>query len=124
MYPYPYPDGMDTEWHLQVEPGSYIVLTFHVLDVQSRRPNCMEDYVEIYDYGSTGEAKKVAHICNVKKPSGSYSSSWNRMKVRMVSDDAFATGGFMAEYHSKTFEIPNKILEQIKFDGKLSTSVE
>ncbi len=56
---------------------------------------------------------------DVNVPTAPLYSSWSKMKIILNIDDAISNRGFMAEYHSKTFQIPDRLLQDIHFDGKL-----
>ena len=86
--------------------------------MESQKPICLQDYVAVYDVRDYGDHKQLGHACSTKFPERPFVSSWNEMKIEMVSDDDFNSGGFMAEYYSKTFQIPNRLLNDITFDGK------
>ena len=118
MYPYPYPSGVQVTWTIRVEAGSYISLSFSEVDVQSEIPACSEDYVLVHDVNQWGDKKLLARLCNVKLPQTSLESHWNIMSVTLVSDAEYAGKGFMAEYYSKTFTLPESLQNQISFDGK------
>ncbi len=86
--------------------------------VESSRPSCDEDYVLVYDVGHTGNLKQLDRVCNVKVPMAPLYSSWSKMKLIFNIDDAFTNRGFMAKYQSKTFQIPDHLLQDIHFDGE------
>ena len=117
MYPYPYPENTKTTWKIQAEPGNYIELIFHDLQVESQRPDCLQDYLLINNIDHSGDVKLIARLCNVKEPSGPLFSSWNKMQIELYSDRGYNGKGFFAEYKSKTFQISGELQAEIDSDG-------
>ena len=50
-FPDKYPNNTQCIWNIRVEPGRFILLSFHVFEIESHRGKCM-DIVEVKD-GST-----------------------------------------------------------------------
>ncbi len=88
------------------------------MEVESQRPDCLQDYVRVLDSSSEGHLKQLDKLCNVKKPTMAYYSSWNKMQVILYADEAFANKGFFAEYQSKIFQISESLQKDISFDCK------
>ncbi len=118
LFPYSYANAMQTTWHIQVPSGNYIELVFEELDIQSQKPVCLQDYLMVYDVSEIGDVKVIARLCNAKPPSGSYFSSWHRMQIFLFADRKFNAKGFLAKYTSRTFELPNELLDYITFNCK------
>ncbi len=118
LYPHHYPNNLLVTWNIDVLPGTFIYLTFDTFDVQSESPACLEDSLIIQDVSEVGDIKLLAELCYSRPPSASYLSSWHRLQIKMVADQAYSAAGFMAHYQSKTFELPSHLIPSIKFDGK------
>lgn len=50
-FPEKYPNNTQCIWNIRVEPGRFILLSFHVFEIESHRGKCA-DIVEVKD-GST-----------------------------------------------------------------------
>ncbi len=121
-YPHHYDNNLDITWNIAVEDGQYIELVFepNKIDLESRRPNCGEDYLMIYDVTYDLDLKLIARRCNaVKGEKNIFFSSWNSLKLQMQSDDSVVGSGFFAKYHSKTFQLPPNMEKDIEFDGNI-----
>lgn len=100
-----------------MKPGSYIELTFDGVYVQSKYPECNEDYIVINDVSVGGNIRVIDKLCNVRPPKGAFYSSWNKMQVILHADDATTGSGFKADYTSRTFQLSERMRMDIQFDG-------
>ncbi|CAD5123495.1 DgyrCDS11838 [Dimorphilus gyrociliatus] len=120
FYPHNYPSDTNAEWNIQVELYKYIQLQFYHVNMESERPECLQDYVEVYDVSWEGVEKLIGRYCNVKQPPTYLYSSWNRMIIRMKSDQAYsAKRGFFAKYITFESSLSVDSLQKIERNSTL-----
>ena len=92
-YPENYLNDEDVPFHLEVDPGSRIKLTFTSFDLESA-PDCGYDYVKVLDSDGTTELGK---LCGSSLPS-MIKSSGNKLTVVFYSDHSINKKGFLATW--------------------------
>ncbi|XP_043916230.1 cubilin-like [Protopterus annectens] len=97
-HPTSYPHGTNCTWHISVQPGFVIRLTFNSFNLEFHT-NCNFDYVEVYDNGTATTGSLLGRYCGRSIPP-SLTSTDNMMTVLFVSDASIATEGFSASYIS------------------------
>ncbi|XP_017194033.2 CUB and zona pellucida-like domain-containing protein 1 [Oryctolagus cuniculus] len=95
-YPKPHPELAYCVWHIQVEKGYKIKLTFKdiFLEVDD---DCRFDFVAIYD-GSSTSSGLIEQVCGRRKPT--FESSSDSLTVVLSTDYANSYWGFSASYTS------------------------
>ncbi|XP_072431088.1 cubilin [Chiloscyllium punctatum] len=97
-YPTDYPHGAKCIWHISVQPGYIIRLTFDFFNVEYHM-NCTKDYVEVFDNGTITSGRRIGRFCGRSVPP-SVTSSGSLMSLLFVSDSSLAVEGFSAHYES------------------------
>ncbi len=87
------------------------------MEVQSQTPDCLEDYVAVYDVTDFGGTTLLKKLCNADALEKTFFSSWEWMHVLMYTDNTHSGKGFLAHYLSKTFAFPENLIKDITFDG-------
>ncbi|XP_075049426.1 embryonic protein UVS.2-like [Mixophyes fleayi] len=96
-YPFAYPNDASCVWLIRT-PSDQVTLNFNAFDVQSS-PNCVSDYIKIYD----GPSRKSPVLLDKRCGSGKISpivASTNQMLIEFVSDGSGTGTGFKATYSS------------------------
>ncbi|XP_030624670.1 LOW QUALITY PROTEIN: cubilin [Chanos chanos] len=97
-HPTSYPHGANCSWYISVPPGNIIRLSFTSFNLEFHH-NCLYDYVEVYDNGTTETGTLLGRYCGRSVPP-SLTSTDNMLTVLFVSDASMAVEGFSAEYVS------------------------
>ncbi|XP_075049280.1 embryonic protein UVS.2-like isoform X3 [Mixophyes fleayi] len=96
-YPSAYPNDVSCVWLIRT-PSGQVTLNFNGFDIQSS-PNCVSDYIKIYDGPSKTSPVLLDKTCGTKLIP-SIVSSTNQMLVEFVSDSSVTGVGFKATYSS------------------------
>lgn len=91
-----YPNGASCIYNMVVNPGMVVQLTFNTFNLENHE-NCIYDYVEIYDNGTTPNATLLGRYCGGTPPPVLVSES-NQMSVVFRTDSSIASDGFTASY--------------------------
>ncbi|XP_067869413.1 cubilin isoform X2 [Heterodontus francisci] len=97
-HPTDYPHGAKCIWHISVQSGYIIRLTFNSFNIEYHM-NCTKDYVEMYDNGTISSGRLIGRYCGWSIPP-SITSSDRMMGLLFVSDSSIATEGFSASYEA------------------------
>ncbi|XP_029444624.1 cubilin [Rhinatrema bivittatum] len=97
-HPNSYPHGINCTWFITVQPGYLIRLMFTAFNMEHSL-NCIYDYLDVYDNGTTDAGSKLGRYCGRSVPP-SITSSDNTMTLLFVTDASIATEGFSANYTS------------------------
>ncbi|XP_061774920.1 membrane frizzled-related protein-like isoform X2 [Nerophis ophidion] len=97
-HPRPYPHQQFCVWHISVEEGHVIMLSFKNFSLEIQDV-CEFDYVEVYDSSNTGAEKVLGRFCGTTLPPD-LTSSGHHMTVLFVADEGVADSGFNATYQS------------------------
>ncbi|XP_061781559.1 membrane frizzled-related protein [Nerophis lumbriciformis] len=97
-HPRPYPHQQFCVWHISVEEGHVIMLSFKNFSLEIQDV-CEFDYVEVYDSSNTGAEKVLGRFCGTTLPPD-LTSSGHDMTVLFVADEGVADSGFNATYRS------------------------
>ncbi len=96
-YPNMYDDHDDCGWTIEVPQNHVVDLRFEDFDVEPHS-NCSFDYVALYD-GANESAPLILLHCGAQLPDPpTYSSTGNRMHVRLKADGSVPAKGFKASY--------------------------
>ncbi|KAG8560274.1 hypothetical protein GDO81_014875 [Engystomops pustulosus] len=108
-YPSAYPHNASCVWLIRT-PSDQVSLTFSAFDIQSS-PNCVSDYIKIYD----GPTKRSPVLLDETCGTGLIPpivGTTNQLLVEFSSDSSVAGVGFKASYNSVqcggTFYTPNR----------------
>ncbi|XP_035298709.1 cubilin isoform X2 [Cricetulus griseus] len=94
-YPDIYPSGVNCIWHIVVQQGNLIRLTFDSFSLEFHY-NCTNDYLEVYD---TVAQTSLGRYCGKSIPP-SLTSSSHSIKLMFVSDSALSHEGFSIKYEA------------------------
>ncbi|XP_040824205.1 cubilin [Ochotona curzoniae] len=94
-HPNIYPHGVNCTWHVFLQPGHLIGLTFKSFHLQFDY-NCSNDYLEIYD---TDSGTSLGRFCGHSFPPFLISTG-NSITLRFVADSDLAYEGFVIEYEA------------------------
>ncbi|XP_054650889.1 membrane frizzled-related protein, partial [Dunckerocampus dactyliophorus] len=97
-HPGPYPHQQFCVWHISVEEGHVITLSFKNFSLEIQDV-CEFDYVEVHDSSDTGAGRVLGRFCGTTLPPDLISSS-HHMTVLFVADEGVADSGFNATYQS------------------------
>ncbi|XP_075463570.1 embryonic protein UVS.2-like [Ascaphus truei] len=97
-YPSAYPNNANCVWLIRT-PSDQISLKFNAFDVQSS-PDCVSDYIKIYDGASKTSPVLLDRTCGAAKIPRLISST-NLMLIEFVSDGAVTATGFKATYNAE-----------------------
>ncbi|XP_074610173.1 cubilin-like [Acropora palmata] len=98
-FPEKYPNNTQCIWNIHVEPGRFILLSFHIFEIESHRGKCT-DIVEVKD-GSTPTDELLGIFCDSNRPPKVITSSTNSLRVWFLSDQTKEHRGFNASYTSQ-----------------------
>ncbi|XP_075463569.1 embryonic protein UVS.2-like [Ascaphus truei] len=108
-YPSAYPTNANCVWLIRT-PSKQVSLKFNAFDVQSS-PDCVSDYIKIYDGASKTSPVLLDRTCGAAKIPQLISST-NLMLIEFVSDGAVTATGFKATYNTErcggTFYTPSR----------------
>ncbi|KAI4871253.1 hypothetical protein NFI96_019773 [Prochilodus magdalenae] len=96
-YPLPYHPNAECYWHIKVNAGSYIYLSFQDFHLEGSL-DCYYDYLAVYDGNSTN-ARQLAKLCGNQIPN-TINSTRENMYVKLRTDGVVNAGGFVATYTS------------------------
>uniref|UniRef100_A0AAZ1XLT6 Membrane frizzled-related protein n=1 Tax=Oreochromis aureus TaxID=47969 RepID=A0AAZ1XLT6_OREAU len=97
-HPGPYPHQQLCIWHISVEEGHVITLSFRNFSLETQDV-CEFDYVEVHDSVSTGAGRVLGRFCGTTFPP-ELTSSGPHMTVVFVADEGVADSGFNATYQA------------------------
>ncbi|XP_063350069.1 membrane frizzled-related protein isoform X1 [Pelmatolapia mariae] len=97
-HPGPYPHQQLCIWHISVEEGQVITLSFRNFSLETQDV-CEFDYVEVHDSVSTGAGRVLGRFCGTTFPP-ELTSSGPHMTVVFVADEGVADSGFNATYQA------------------------
>ncbi|MEE6490723.1 hypothetical protein FKM82_015979 [Ascaphus truei] len=97
-YPSAYPTNANCVWLIRT-PSKQVSLKFNAFDVQSS-PDCVSDYIKIYDGASKTSPVLLDRTCGAAKIPQLISST-NLMLIEFVSDGAVTATGFKATYNTE-----------------------
>ena len=117
-YPELYPDSTTVTWNIQIKEDNYIHLEFIDFHVESARRECEQDFVEIYNILKDGTKGLIGRYCIPTPPPAVLLSHMNQMTLIFRSDKQFANTGFLAQYQSKQYTLPDHIKMKINNNGK------
>ncbi|KAM9673713.1 cubilin [Trichechus inunguis] len=92
-HPNIYPHGINCTWHVLVQSGHLIRLSFKKFHLEFHY-NCTNDYLEVYD---TGSGTSLGRYCGKSIPP-SLTSSTNSLMLIFVADSDLAYEGFEINY--------------------------
>ncbi|CAM9531973.1 unnamed protein product [Lampetra fluviatilis] len=95
-HPTPYPHGANCTWHVAVQPGFIVRLTFTTFTLEYHQ-NCAYDYVELYDNSTTASESLIGRFCGRSVPP-SITTTTNVLTILFVADASISTEGFSASY--------------------------
>ncbi|XP_017555843.2 cubilin [Pygocentrus nattereri] len=96
-YPLPYHPNAECYWHIKVNAGSTILLSFEDFHLESST-DCYYDYLAVYDGNSTN-AHQLAKLCGNQIPN-TINSTKEQLYVKLRTDSIINAGGFVASYAS------------------------
>ncbi|XP_026154330.1 membrane frizzled-related protein [Mastacembelus armatus] len=97
-HPRPYPHQQLCIWHISVEEGHVIALTFSNFSLETQDV-CEFDYVEVHDGVQSGAGRVLGRFCGATFPPD-LTSSGPHMTVVFVADEGVADSGFNATYQA------------------------
>ncbi|XP_041918677.1 membrane frizzled-related protein [Alosa sapidissima] len=97
-HPKPYPHQQLCTWHISVEDGHVIRLSFRNFSLETQDV-CEFDYVEVHDSADTGDDSVLGRYCGSGLPPD-LTSSGTVMTVVFVADEGVADSGFYASYQA------------------------
>ncbi|XP_047450766.1 membrane frizzled-related protein [Mugil cephalus] len=97
-HPRPYPHQQLCIWHISVDEGRVITLSFRNFSLETQDV-CEFDYVEVHDSVSTGAGRVLGRFCGTTHPPD-LTSSGPHMTVVFVADEGVADSGFNATYQA------------------------
>ncbi|XP_039905489.1 membrane frizzled-related protein [Simochromis diagramma] len=97
-HPGPYPHQQLCIWHISVEEGHVITLSFRNFSLETQDV-CEFDYVEVHDSVSTGAGRVLGRFCGTTFPP-ELTSSGPHMTVVFVADEGVADSGFNVTYQA------------------------
>ncbi|KAM4590658.1 membrane frizzled-related protein [Fundulus diaphanus] len=97
-HPRPYPHQQLCVWHISVDEGHVISLSFRNFSLETQDV-CEFDYVEVHDSSSVGAGGVLGRFCGTTLPPD-LTSSGPRMTVVFVADEGVADSGFNATYQA------------------------
>uniref|UniRef100_W5MX16 Cubilin n=1 Tax=Lepisosteus oculatus TaxID=7918 RepID=W5MX16_LEPOC len=95
-HPTNYPHGANCTWYITAAPGHIIRLSFTSFNLEYHH-ECLYDYVDVYDNGTTATGSLLGRYCGRSVPP-SLTSTDNLLTILFVSDASLATEGFSAGY--------------------------
>ncbi|RWS23335.1 cubilin-like protein, partial [Leptotrombidium deliense] len=95
-YPDPYPANKKCVYHIQVEPGNIIHLSFTDFDVEDSWFGCENDFVEIRE-GHQENGTLIGKLCGRSRPQ-MITSTVNELWIIFVTDSTIHNRGFSANY--------------------------
>ncbi|KAM5338742.1 cubilin [Glossophaga mutica] len=121
-YPMPYYHSSECYWLLKSSRGSPFELEFEEFHLE-HHPNCILDYLAVYD-GPSISSHLLTQLCGNEKPP-LIRSSGDSMFLKLRTDEGQQGGGFLAKYQQtcKNVMIVNQtygILESIHFPNPYS----
>ncbi|XP_062417015.1 membrane frizzled-related protein isoform X1 [Pungitius pungitius] len=97
-HPGPYPHQQLCAWHISVEEGHVVALSFQNFSLETQDV-CEFDYVEVHDGGHAGAGRVLGRFCGTTFPPD-VTSSGPHMTVVFVADEGVADSGFNATYRA------------------------
>ncbi|KAF6722397.1 Membrane frizzled-related protein [Oryzias melastigma] len=97
-HPSPYPHQQLCVWHISVDEGHFITLSFRSFSLETQNV-CEFDYVEVHDSISTRAGRVLGRFCGSALPPV-LNSSGPHMTVVFVADEGVADIGFNATYQA------------------------
>ncbi|XP_060929641.1 membrane frizzled-related protein isoform X2 [Limanda limanda] len=97
-HPKPYPHQQSCIWHISVEEGHVITLSFRNFSLETQDV-CEFDYVEVHDSIDTGAGIVLGRFCGTTFPPD-LNSTGPHMTVVFMADEGVADSGFNATYQS------------------------
>ncbi|MEQ2304838.1 hypothetical protein AMECASPLE_031514, partial [Ameca splendens] len=97
-HPRPYPHQQLCMWHISVDKGHVITLSFTNFSLETQDV-CEFDYVEVHDSSSIGAGRVLGRFCGTTFPPD-LTSSGPHMTVVFVADEGVADSGFKATYQA------------------------
>ncbi|KAL6116460.1 mfrp [Pungitius sinensis] len=97
-HPGPYPHQQLCAWHISVEEGHVVALSFKNFSLETQDV-CEFDYVEVHDGGHVGAGRVLGRFCGTTFPPD-VTSSGPHMTVVFVADEGVADSGFNATYRA------------------------
>ncbi|XP_014916457.1 membrane frizzled-related protein isoform X2 [Poecilia latipinna] len=97
-HPRPYPHQQSCVWHISVDEGHIIKLSFRNFSLETQDV-CEFDYVEVHDSSSIGAGRVLGRFCGTTFPPD-LTSSGPHMTVVFVADEGVADSGFNATYRA------------------------
>ncbi|MFT7803512.1 membrane frizzled-related protein isoform X1 [Arapaima gigas] len=99
-YPKPYPHLQLCTWHISVDEGHVIRLSFRNFSLETK-DTCEFDYVEVHDSADASDGRVLGRFCGSGLPA-ELTSSGPVMTVLFVADEGVADSGFFASYQAIT----------------------
>ncbi|KAK3572019.1 hypothetical protein QTP86_022249 [Hemibagrus guttatus] len=96
-YPLPYHPNSECYWHIKINAGNKIQLSFGDFHLESSS-GCYFDYLAVYDGNSTN-ARELAKLCGNQLPAP-INSTKEHLYVKLRTDSIINAGGFVASYIS------------------------
>ncbi|KAM9853573.1 membrane frizzled-related protein [Aulostomus maculatus] len=97
-HPRPYPHQQMCVWHISVEEGHVVTLSFRNFSLETQDV-CEFDFVEVHDGGDAGAGRVLGRFCGTTFPPD-LTSSGPHMTVMFVADEGVADSGFNATYQA------------------------
>ena len=113
-HPALYPDSTSVTWSIQTVENNYIQLEFLTFKVESARPDCEQDYLEIYNILRNGGKGFIGRYCINSPPPAVLLSGMNELTLVFQSDIRYSNSGFYAHYSSKHYILQNNIRKEVK----------
>uniref|UniRef100_A0A1A8L820 Membrane frizzled-related protein n=1 Tax=Nothobranchius pienaari TaxID=704102 RepID=A0A1A8L820_9TELE len=97
-HPKPYPHQQLCTWHISVDKGHVITLSFRNFSLETQDV-CEFDYVEVHDSSNAEAGRLLGRFCGTTIPPD-LTSSGSHMTVVFVADEGVADSGFSATYQA------------------------
>ncbi|KAK2846926.1 hypothetical protein Q5P01_009925 [Channa striata] len=97
-HPQPYPHQQLCVWHISVEEGHIITLSFKNFSLETQDV-CEFDYVEVHDSAEQGAGRVLGRFCGTTLPP-QLTSTGPHMTVMFVADEGVADSGFNVTYQA------------------------
>ncbi|XP_041472423.1 A disintegrin and metalloproteinase with thrombospondin motifs 4-like isoform X1 [Lytechinus variegatus] len=92
-----YPTSVNCMTRIQVNPGYWIDLTFESFDFESS-PECIFDYVEVFEEKEDGSSTSISKLCGTRKFSFSIVVKYSSAIVLLHSDSIVTRRGFVVNF--------------------------
>ena len=93
-YPSTYPASRQCNWNIEVPQGKFIELQFENFGLEGPvGTNCIFDWLQIYDGGTSSSHDILGKLCGTRKPSNTRSSG-NKLFLTWRSDPSGSHYGF------------------------------